>query len=102
MLCFLLQGLLDDYLIPKAPAAESRVFYLKMKGDYYRYLAEVATGDKKTGKLSFPFLCLFMIMIVVIDINIVYVLPFCKSCIGKTHIYKSELSQIRHFAQNSI
>lgn len=75
---------------------------MKMKGDYYRYLAEVATGDKKTGKLSFPFLCLFMIMIIiVIDINIVYVLPFLKAGLGR-HIYKSELSQIRHFAQNSI
>lgn len=77
---------MDDYLIPKAPAAESRVFYLKMKGDYYRYLAEVATGDKKTGKLSFPFLCVFMIMIiivVVIDINIVYVLPFLKAVLGR-------------------
>ncbi|XP_058250037.1 tyrosine 3-monooxygenase/tryptophan 5-monooxygenase activation protein, beta polypeptide like [Hemibagrus wyckioides] len=39
--------LLDKYLIPKATPAESRVFYLKMKGDYYRYLAEVAVGDEK-------------------------------------------------------
>merc|ERR1712174_21559 len=41
-------GLLDQYLIPKASNAESKVFYLKMKGDYYRYLAEVATGEART------------------------------------------------------
>lgn len=45
-------GLLDTYLIPNATAAESKVFYLKMKGDYYRYLAEVATGDDKKGIIS--------------------------------------------------
>jgi hypothetical protein len=47
-LCF--QGLLDKYLIPKASNAESKVFYLKMKGDYYRYLAEVATGETRNSK----------------------------------------------------
>jgi len=40
--------LLDKHLIAKASNAESKVFYLKMKGDYYRYLAEVATADKQT------------------------------------------------------
>lgn len=44
------QGLLDKYLIPKASNAESKVFYLKMKGDYYRYLAEVATGDQRNSE----------------------------------------------------
>uniref|UniRef100_A0A674MYM5 Tyrosine 3-monooxygenase/tryptophan 5-monooxygenase activation protein, beta polypeptide a n=1 Tax=Takifugu rubripes TaxID=31033 RepID=A0A674MYM5_TAKRU len=39
--------LLSEYLIPKATQAESKVFYLKMKGDYYRYLSEVASGDAK-------------------------------------------------------
>jgi 14-3-3 protein beta/theta/zeta len=39
--------LLDKFLITKATTAESKVFYLKMKGDYYRYLAEVATGDER-------------------------------------------------------
>ena len=40
-------GLLDKHLIAKASNAESKVFYLKMKGDYYRYLAEVS-GQAKT------------------------------------------------------
>merc|ERR1712150_191480 len=40
-------GLLDKFLIPKASNAESKVFYLKMKGDYFRYLAEVAIGDSR-------------------------------------------------------
>merc|ERR1711911_559042 len=40
-------GLLDKFLIPKASNAESKVFYLKMKGDYFRYLAEVANGDAR-------------------------------------------------------
>ena len=44
-----LQTLLDKFLIPKASNAESKVFYLKMKGDYYRYLAEVA-GSNKSSK----------------------------------------------------
>lgn len=41
-------SLLDKHLIPKAANPESKVFYLKMKGDYYRYLAEVATGDDRS------------------------------------------------------
>lgn len=41
------QHLLDKFLIRTTSPAESQVFYLKMKGDYYRYLAEVATGDEK-------------------------------------------------------
>jgi len=41
--------LLDKFLIAKASNAESKVFYLKMKGDYFRYLAEVATGDDRAG-----------------------------------------------------
>eukprot|EP00039_Didymoeca_costata_P017869 m.331201 g.331201 ORF g.331201 m.331201 type:complete len:249 (+) comp16670_c0_seq1:131-877(+) len=35
--------LLDKYLVPNATTPESKVFYLKMKGDYFRYLAEVAS-----------------------------------------------------------
>jgi len=45
-LCLYVKDLLDKYLIAKASSAESKVFYLKMKGDYFRYLAEVAAADK--------------------------------------------------------
>jgi len=46
-ICQEVLNLLDKFLVPKATTAESKVFYLKMKGDYYRYLAEVATGDER-------------------------------------------------------
>jgi 14-3-3 protein beta/theta/zeta len=44
--------LLDSHLIPNSQGGdqkdkESIVFYLKMKGDYYRYIAEVAQGDER-------------------------------------------------------
>jgi len=41
--------LLDGELVPKASGDEAKVFYLKMKGDYCRYLAEFATGDQQKG-----------------------------------------------------
>jgi len=40
-----LMNLLDFTLIPNASDPEAKAFYWKMKGDYYRYLGEVATGD---------------------------------------------------------
>jgi 14-3-3 protein beta/theta/zeta len=45
-------GLLDKHLVAKASNAESKVFYLKMKGDYFRYLAEVASTTDKSNKLA--------------------------------------------------
>ncbi|XP_061837421.1 14-3-3 protein beta/alpha-1 [Nerophis lumbriciformis] len=46
-ICHDVLGLLDQYLIANASSSEGKVFYLKMKGDYYRYLSEVASGDTK-------------------------------------------------------
>ncbi|KAJ1557812.1 hypothetical protein HK096_005209 [Nowakowskiella sp. JEL0078] len=45
--CTDILSVLDDHLIPAAEAGESKVFYYKMKGDYHRYLAEFAIGDKR-------------------------------------------------------
>lgn len=39
--------LLDERLIPSACAGDSKVFYLKMKGDYHRYFAEFKTGVER-------------------------------------------------------
>lgn len=51
--CEDLLHLLDTYLIPAAPGGECKVFYLKMKGDYHRYWAEVADGeDQKKAALA--------------------------------------------------
>merc|ERR1711937_997836 len=41
-------ALLDSNLVPKASNGESKVFYQKMKADYYRYIAEFSLDDAKT------------------------------------------------------
>ncbi|KAF8109923.1 hypothetical protein N665_0089s0042 [Sinapis alba] len=38
---------LESALIPSAASEESKVFYLKMKSDYYRYLAEFKFGKER-------------------------------------------------------
>ena len=43
--------LLDRFLIPNVSSLEPKVFYLKMKGDYYRYLAEVKHDDASREKV---------------------------------------------------
>merc|ERR1711941_19574 len=47
-ICNTILGLLDNNLISKAGNGESKVYYQKMKADYYRYIAEFSDGDKKT------------------------------------------------------
>ncbi|XP_072978248.1 14-3-3-like protein D [Typha angustifolia] len=46
-ICVDIMVVIDEHLIPSASAAESSVFYYKMKGDYYRYLAEFKTGSER-------------------------------------------------------
>merc|ERR1712110_268700 len=46
-ICDTILGLLDSNLINKASNGESKVFYQKMKADYYRYIAEITEADAK-------------------------------------------------------
>merc|ERR1711879_734707 len=46
-ICNTILGLLDGNLIPKCTSDESKVFYQKMKADYYRYIAEFTKGTAK-------------------------------------------------------
>merc|ERR1719498_995470 len=46
-ICNTILGLLDEKLIAKASGGESKVFYQKMKADYYRYIAEYKDGQGK-------------------------------------------------------
>ncbi|KAH8854350.1 14-3-3 protein isoform 1 [Schistosoma japonicum] len=39
--------LIDKYLIDSASKPDSKVFYLKMKGDYYRYMAEFSVDPQR-------------------------------------------------------
>ncbi|KAK9069347.1 hypothetical protein SSX86_011249 [Deinandra increscens subsp. villosa] len=39
--------LIDSKLVPSASSGDSKVFYLKMKGDYHRYLAEFKTSAER-------------------------------------------------------
>merc|ERR1711953_951059 len=46
-ICDTILGLLNNNLISKASTGESKVFYQKMKADYYRYIAEFSADAAK-------------------------------------------------------
>ncbi|KAL6573281.1 14-3-3 protein 7 [Orobanche hederae] len=46
-ICMDILSLIEDHLLPSSSTAESSVFYYKMKGDYFRYLAEFKSGDDR-------------------------------------------------------
>ena len=45
-ICNEIQIIIDKYLIPNASDSETKVFFLKLKGDYFRYKCEFATGKE--------------------------------------------------------
>jgi 14-3-3 protein epsilon len=53
-ICNDIMNVIDEHLIPLSSSGETAVFFYKMKGDYYRYLAEFKWGDEKkeTADLS--------------------------------------------------
>ncbi|XP_041377202.1 14-3-3 protein beta/alpha-1-like [Gigantopelta aegis] len=50
--CHEVLQLLDEYLIKNVTEPDGNVFYLKMKGDYYRYLAEFSEDDAKRSVIE--------------------------------------------------
>ncbi|KAK4352397.1 hypothetical protein RND71_027915 [Anisodus tanguticus] len=46
-ICGDILSVIDEHLVPSSTTGESTVFYYKMKGDYYRYLAEFKAGDDR-------------------------------------------------------
>jgi len=44
--CELIIDLIKSKVLSKAAEAEPKAFFVKMVGDYYRYIAETAQGDK--------------------------------------------------------
>ncbi|WVZ25703.1 hypothetical protein V8G54_004247 [Vigna mungo] len=46
-ICSDIMTVIDEHLIPSSTTGEPSVFFYKMKGDYYRYLAEFKSGEER-------------------------------------------------------
>jgi 14-3-3 protein epsilon len=46
--CERMIGFIDNYLLKKSSDTESKVFYLKLRGDNFRYIAEISFGTDQT------------------------------------------------------
>ena len=45
-ICNEIQNVIDQFLIPNSSDAETKVFFLKLKGDYFRYKCEYVIGNE--------------------------------------------------------
>ncbi|XP_066294695.1 14-3-3 protein zeta-like [Branchiostoma lanceolatum] len=51
-LCGDVLTLIDKFVLPTVENKENEVFYNKMKGDYYRYLAEISEGSEREDMVT--------------------------------------------------
>lgn len=51
-ICDDIQNILDKYLVPNSKDSEMKVFFLKLKGDYYRYRAEFTSGKENEENMN--------------------------------------------------
>ena len=45
-ICDKVVEVIDKFFLSKSKDSESKVFFYKMKADYFRYMAEVSSGAK--------------------------------------------------------
>ena len=45
-ICSDIQNVVNKYLLPNAKDSETKVFFLKLQGDYFRYKSEYSTGNE--------------------------------------------------------
>lgn len=81
-ICDGILGLLETHLIPSASAAESKVFYLKMKGDYHRYLAEFKTGAERKEAAESTLLAYKSAQVGVWCMRLLFSILLCNSFTG--------------------
>lgn len=55
--CGDLLGFIDKSLLPASTNEEAKAFYLKLKGDYYRYLCEFLAGPAKKEAAESALIC---------------------------------------------
>ncbi len=56
-LCNKLLKIIDEFLLNRASTLEAKVFYLKLKGDYNRYMIDFSDNEKKKEKIDIVMNC---------------------------------------------